>query len=66
MTDDEREIDFSIHEIDVEGVYISDDGYYTCEACDVVLDATGDVVKKDGDRKRGVFECGECGERYPC
>lgn len=62
---EDSEPEFARYEIDTEGVYISDDGYYTCEECEEVLEATGDVDVTDG-RKRGIFRCPECGDEFPC
>jgi hypothetical protein len=50
---------------DVPDAYISPDGYYTCEHCDAVLEATGEIGEKEpGEWGRyAIFECPECYRR---
>lgn len=62
MTDD---IDYTSVSIDTEGVYISEDGQYTCKNCDARLKATGETTVERG-LKRGIFKCPECDTEFPC
>lgn len=56
-------IDFSEWVLDVDGARLDDEGYYRCEACDVVLEATG---RRDSKRNvpAAFFACPDCGEAY--
>lgn len=56
--------DFSRFTVAAEGAYISDDGFYCCESCEVVLYPTGKVITDDDGRNRAIWECTDCGTDY--
>lgn len=57
-------LDWSLYSSPTAGVRISDEGYYTCESCDETIEPTGEVRIADG-RRRAMWECPGCHERYP-
>ena len=56
--------DFSDYDIDVEGVEVSDDGYYTCESCDSIVHASYRTKQDESGRNRGLWVCSDCDSTF--
>lgn len=59
-----EDYDFSAYRVDALGVEVSSDGYYTCVECKEVLEPAGEVRVDDDGRRRAMWECPSCRNRY--